>query len=45
MALIDGLISYWKLDEESGDAIDACGNNDGTVTGATQGAAGKINTA
>lgn len=47
MALIDNLISYWKLDESSGNAIDAHDNNDGTITGdgVTQGATGKINTA
>ena len=39
------LISYWKLDESSGDAIDSHGNNDGSVTGATQGVSGKIGTA
>ena len=45
MALTTNLISYYKLDESSGDAIDAHGSNDGTVTGATQNVAGKINTA
>lgn len=45
MAIIDNLISYWKLDEVAGNAIDAHDAHDGTVTGATQGAAGKINTA
>jgi hypothetical protein len=28
VALIDNLISYWKLDEASGDAVDAHGSND-----------------
>lgn len=45
MVLIDNLISYYKLDESSGDAIDAHGSDDGTVTGATQNVSGKINTA
>lgn len=44
MALIDNIQNYWKLDESSGDAIDAVASNDGTVTGATQGADGKIGT-
>jgi len=41
----DGLISFWKLDESSGNAIDSHGTNDGTVNGATQGAAGRVGTA
>ena len=45
MALTDGLLFYLKLDESSGNAIDAVGGLSGTVTGATQGATGKINTA
>ncbi len=45
MALIDNLISYWKLDESSGNAIDVHGDNDGTIVVATQGAGGIINTA
>jgi len=43
--LLNNLVSYWKLDESSGNALDAHGSNDGIVTGATQGASGKINTA
>lgn len=43
--LLDGLVSYWKLDESSGDAIDSAGSNNGTVVGATQGTSGKIGTA
>lgn len=39
MALIDGLVAYWKLD---GDALDAHGANDGTFANASY-AAGKIN--
>ncbi len=45
MALTDNLVSYWNLDESSGNAIDAHDSNDGTVTGATQGASGLINDA
>lgn len=43
MALTDSLISYWKLDEASGDAIDAHGSNDLTDTntvGSTTGVVG-----
>ena len=43
--MIDNLISYWKLDEASGNAIDAHGSNNGTVSGATQNQTGKIGTA
>jgi hypothetical protein len=44
--LLDGLVSYWKLDEASGNAVDShTGSNDGTVTGATYGATGLINDA
>lgn len=43
MAIIDGLQSYWKLDEASGDAIDAHGSNDLTNTNVTYGETGKIN--
>jgi hypothetical protein len=42
MALIDNLISYWKLDEESGNASDSVGSNTGTNTNVTY-SAGKIN--
>jgi azurin len=45
-SLLTGIVSYWKLDESSGNAIDAAGGgNNGTVTGATHGVTGKINTA
>src|ERR1039457_1168819 len=48
-SLLTSLISYWKLDELSGLAIDATGvgggNNNGTQTNTTQGVAGKLNTA
>jgi len=40
--LTEGLVGYWKLDETSGDAIDAYGSHDGTVTGSIQGVEGKI---
>lgn len=44
MALTDSLVSYWKLDEASGNAIDAHGTNDLTETGGTIAATtGKIN--
>ena len=43
--LTDNLISFWKLDESSGDVLDAHGDNDGTNDGATPNVAGKINTA
>lgn len=43
--LLTGIVSYYKLDESSGNALDSHGSNDGTVTGATQGVAGKIGTA
>lgn len=43
MALTDGLVSYWKLDELSGDAIDSVNGYNGTNVGVTQGILGKIN--
>jgi len=33
MALIDNLISYWKMDEGSGNIVDAHDSNDGVVNG------------
>ena len=45
MAIINNLISYWKLDEDSGDAIDIHSTNNGIVVGATPNVEGKINTA
>jgi hypothetical protein len=36
------LISWWSFDEASGDLIDQHGSDDGTVTGASYGATGKI---
>lgn len=43
MALIDNLISYWKLDESSGNAEDAHGANDLVNNGGMSYVAGKIN--
>lgn len=46
MALTDNIISYWKFDESSGNAIDSVGEaNNGTLNTVTQNVAGKINTA
>lgn len=43
MAIIDNLVSYWKLDETAaGDAIDAHGSHDLTNSNATINQAGKI---
>lgn len=42
--LLNGLISYWKLDELSGNAIDIVGSHNGTPNTVTQGSAGKIGT-
>lgn len=43
MALIDNLVSYWKLDEASGNALDSHGSNDLTETSGTIAAtSGKI---
>lgn len=44
--LLNGLVSYWKLDETSGTtAVDSHGSNDGAISGATTNVAGQINTA
>lgn len=44
MALIDNLVSYWKLDEtEAGAAIDSHDDNDGTNHGADINQDGKLN--
>jgi hypothetical protein len=45
MSLTDSLISYWKLDEASGNALDAHGSNTLTDNNTVGTAAGKINTA
>jgi hypothetical protein len=43
MALSTNLVSYWKLDESSGDAADSVGANTGTNVSVTNDASGKIN--
>lgn len=43
MALSDNLISYWKLDEASGNAIDSHGSNTLTDNNTVGSATGKIN--
>lgn len=43
MALTDSLISYWSLDEASGNALDAHGSNDLTDNNTVGSATGKIN--
>jgi hypothetical protein len=45
MALKDGLVSYYSLDETSGIVEDSHGDNNGTNNGATRGITGKINNA
>lgn len=45
MPLTDNLISYWKLDEASGDAVDAHGSNTLTDHNTVTSGTGKINTA
>ena len=40
--LLNGLVSYWKLDTNNATQPDEVGGNDGTVTGATFTASGKI---
>lgn len=45
MSLLDSLISYWKLDEASGNAIDAHGTNTLTANNAPGSSAGIIGTA
>lgn len=42
MTLLDSLVSYWKLDEASGDAVDAHGSNTLTDTNTVTSAAGII---
>jgi hypothetical protein len=43
VSLLDNLVSYWKLDEASGDALDAHGANDLTDNNTVGSATGKIN--
>lgn len=45
MSLLTNLISYWKLDEASGNALDAHGSNDLTDTNTVGSATGKISNA
>lgn len=45
MAVIDSLVSYWKLDEASGLLIDSHGSNDATNNGGEYGVTGKLNDA
>lgn len=42
MALTDGLLAYWRLDEASGTRYDSHGTNDLSATGAVGSAAGKL---
>jgi hypothetical protein len=42
MALTENIVSYWKLDESSGNAADSVGSNTGTNTNVTY-TSGKIN--
>jgi hypothetical protein len=44
VSLLDNLVSYWKLDEASGNALDAHGSNTLTLTGTVGSASGKIGT-
>ena len=39
---IDGLVSYYKLDETTGSVIDSIGGNNGTNNGMTRGVSGKL---
>ena len=45
MAIIDNILSYWKLDVNSATQVDSAGSNDGTVSGATFTTSGLINNA
>jgi len=45
MSLLDSLVSYWKLDESSGDAIDSVGSNTLTDNNTVGSAVGKIGNA
>jgi len=42
MALTDNIVSYYKLDEATGDVVDSTENYNGTNYGATRGVSGKI---
>ena len=43
--LLDGLVSVWELDDNGVTAYDSYGDNDGLVTGTTQGVTGVLGTA
>jgi len=43
MALTDGVVSYWKLDETAGAVVDTIGTYAGTNNGATVNQTGKVN--
>src|SRR4051812_38835093 len=43
MALLTGIVSYWKLDESSGDAVDSVSSNNLTNHGSIPFVPGKIN--
>jgi hypothetical protein len=45
MSMLDGLISYWALNEASGNALDAHGSNDLTDTNTVGSASGKVGNA
>jgi hypothetical protein len=45
MSLLTNLISYWKMDEASGNALDAHGSNELTDTNTVGSAGGKVNNA
>lgn len=43
MAILDGIISAWRLEETSGNLIDAVGSNDLTASNLTYSVTGKVN--
>ncbi|MDA3803017.1 MAG: hypothetical protein PF488_03985 [Patescibacteria group bacterium] len=45
MSLLTDLVSYYKLDESSGNAADSVGSNTGVMSGTYSYGAGKINNA
>jgi hypothetical protein len=45
VSLLTGLVSYWKLDEASGDALDAHASNDGADVNTVGSGTGKIGNA
>jgi len=44
-SLLTGLVSYWKMDESSGNIADSADSNNGTTTNVTYSQTGKIGTA